>query len=364
VPNIVIDLVVFTPSGFSEQGRAMKTLIEQSAKAANYGVRVTTWDSGADFFDPANKYPLNECIRKLHSYDGAILILGPGAPRRTGNPLADAGDAFARAMRRLFGLPEAVNHNVLIEIGASMARFGRNRVFLVQPKSGSVDVPTYFENNNAIFLSYDDAAENPEEAVRKAAAEIVKRLKELGQSAYYSDLPSFGLAHGYLTNFVAPTLQDVAGGVPVTVGESIRSFSKAVYIIVYARTEVARRERANDLYARTGLAPASFQARNGRAISFRTLPDASSRDTLYVIDIPTNLVPSLDAIEKIENLWFDAAPARSEYRQRLEQREIANFFRYLDLLRQERKIDERTIRLLELESFDDLTLERIEAAAR
>jgi len=363
VPNI-IDLVVFTPSGFREQGRAMKTLIEQSAKAADYGVRVTTWDSGADFFDPANRYPLNECIRKLHSYDGAILILGPGAPRRTGNPFADAGEAFARAMRRLFGLPEAVNHNVLIEIGASMARFGRNRVFLVQPRSKSVDVPSYFEKNNAIFLSYDDAAENPEEAVREAAAEIVNKLKELGQSAFYSDLPSFGLAHGYLTNFVAPTLQDVAGGVSVTVGESSKRFSKAVYIMVFAKREVARRESANVICDSIALPQASFPARGGRVISFRTLPDALERDTLYVVDIPTNLVPSLDAIKKIENLWFDEALEQSDYSQKLEEREITNFFRYLDILREERGIAKDDIRMLELESFDDLTLARIEAAAQ
>jgi hypothetical protein len=363
MPNI-IDLVVFTASAGRPRGRAMKTLIEKSAEAQNYGVRVTTWDAGADFFDPANKYPLNECIRKLHSYDGAILILGPGQPRRTGNPLADAGEAFARAMRRAFGLPEAVNPNVLIEIGASMARFGRNRVFLVEPKSKSVDVPSYFENNNAIFLTYDDASEDPEEAVRDAAARVVRQLKDLGQSAYYSDLPSFGLAHGYLTNFLAPALQDVAGGVPVTIGADSKSFSKAVAIVVYAKTKVADRQTANELYARSGLVAATFQARNGRPISFRTLPDAAARDTLYVIDIPANLVPSLDAIDKIENLWFDTAPAQSEYRQRLEEREIANFFRYLDLLRQEKKIGEQTIRLLELPSFEDLTLEWISAAAR
>ncbi|MBT3069945.1 hypothetical protein KKP04_03560 [Rhodomicrobium sp. Az07] len=59
----VIDLIVFTPSIAVEYGQKIKTLVEQAANAENLPIRVTTWDKYGDFFDPANRYPLNESWR-------------------------------------------------------------------------------------------------------------------------------------------------------------------------------------------------------------------------------------------------------------------------------------------------------------
>jgi hypothetical protein len=362
VPN-VIDLIVFTPKEYSAHGHALKNRIQSLASGEGLLITATTWDEDESFFSHENKFPMNECIRKLHSFDGAVLILGPGAPRPAGNALSDWGNTIAWRFRRLFGLPEPVNSNVLIEIGASMARFGRNRVFLIEPKGKSVEVPSYFRENNALFFTYDDGASDPDAAMAGCAGPIVSKLKELGHAVYYSDLPSFGLAHGYLQALIRPIIENVESGVQVAIEGETRSFKKALFILAYSKARVATRPTANHLYEKLGLAEALVKAKDGRTISFRTLPGAQQTDTLVIIDIPTNLIPSLHAIDKIEDLWIGGEAPGAAYKEKLERREIANFFRYLDILREDNKIDAGKLRLLEVENFEDLTLDAIRARA-
>jgi len=358
-----IDLIVFTPKENIPHGRALKTLVQGIGDQEGLHVNVTTWDEGEHFFGHENRFPMNECIRKLHSFDGAVLILGAGAPRASGSPLRNFGSTVAWRLRRLFGVPEQVNSNVLIEIGASMARYGRNRVFLIEPESGSVEVPSYFRTNNALFARYNDRAPDPAEAMADAGREIVSKLKALGQAAYYSDLPSFGLAHGYLNALIRPAIENVEGGAEVTIAGQARTYGRAVFIIAYAKSDVAARPLANETYNRIGLVEALVKTRDGRAISLRTLRDALERDTLYAVDIPTNLVPSIYAINKIEELWIGAGAPGTAYKDKLEEREIANFFRYLTLLREESKIPEEKVRLLEVETLSALTLQALQARA-
>jgi hypothetical protein len=356
-----IELIIFTPKENTAQGRALKTLIQGIGAQQGLLLNVTTWDEGEHFFGHENRFPMNECIRKLHSFDGAVLILGAGAPRRSASTLRNIGNAAAWRLRRLFGVPEPVNSNVLIEVGASMARFGRNRVFLVEPQSGAVEVPSYFRQNNALFTSYNDRERDPEAAMAGAASEIVSKLKSLGQAAYYSDLPSFGLAHGYLNALIRPAIENVESGAEVTIGGQTRTFNRTVFIIAYATSDVASRGAANETYKRLGLAEALVKAKDGRAISVRTLPDGASRETLFIVDIPTNLVPSVYAITKIEELWIGGDAPGTSYSDKLEEREIANFFRYLDLLRGENGIAEDKVRFLAVETLDVLTLEALRA---
>src|SRR6185295_15452072 len=164
-------LIVFTPSPLSALGHAIKRQIEEMARTETQDIAVTCWDEDTSFFDPSNRYPLNECIRKLHSFDGAIIILGPSAPSAGAGAVSTSADGAAapRAPGAAPAMPLPVNSNVLIEIGASMARFGRNRVFLLKPKSGSVQIPTYFSENNVNFATYDDTAEAGPDAVAEAA---------------------------------------------------------------------------------------------------------------------------------------------------------------------------------------------------
>jgi hypothetical protein len=346
-------LIVFTPTSLAPLGHAIKRQIEEIARTEAQDIAVACWDEGERFFDRDNAYPLNECIRKLHSFDGAIIVLGPGAPEAT------AAD------------PLPVNSNVLIEIGASMARFGRNRVFLLKPKSESVQIPTYFRANNVNFATYDDAAEAGPGAIAEAAASIVRHLGELGQSAYYSDLPAFGLAHGYFNNFVRPAIKNVENGAAVYAksggtllkGRRRRKFSSAVFIVVVPEDRIIERAEMHHHLTSVGLVEAVIEVKDGRPITFFTIPEFRSKDALCVVEVPTNLIASRDAIDKIERLWIDRPDPTRQYEQLLERREIANFFRYVDVLRENAGLQAGKFRQLSVPSIDRLTLDAIRQLA-
>jgi hypothetical protein len=340
-----LHLIVFSPSHLKALSRAIKHQIEESTRDGPQDISVTSWDEHGRFFDDTNAYPLNECIRKLHSYDGAIIVLGPAVPSAS---------------------PQPVNSNVLIEIGACMARYGRQRVFLLRPGSDSVDIPSYFRNNNVHFATYDDTIEQGPAAIADAATFIVRHLANLGQSAYYSDLPAFGLAHGYFKNFVLPAIQSVQGGATVYAkqggkflkGRRKLNFSAAVLITAVAEDRITNSGELKQHLSSIDLVEAVIEAKGRRDITIFTIPEFRNKKALYIVDVPTTLNASHDAIEKIETLWIDTPDQASEYGRVLERREIANFFRYLEIMSEEAGLP-GTIRQLMVPSMDRLTLNAI-----
>jgi hypothetical protein len=339
-------LIVFTPGSIETLGAAIKAEIETATRSGPFEVEVTHW---RDMFDKANPFPLNECIRKLHSFDGAIILLGASHAAADKQP---------------------INSNVLIEIGACMARYGRERVFLLRPRGDTVEIP-YFYSNNVRFEVYDEAASGPA-AIADAARNILAHLAGLGQSAYYSDLPAFGLAHGYFNNFMLPAIDNVANkgaavyerdGDSLLKGRRRRKFSSVHFIEVVPETRIVDRRAVKRRMQEIGLVEAIIEVQDGRPISFTALPEFREKDGLYIIEVPTNLTAAHDAIEKIEKLWLDGADPGGEYRRLLEEREIGNFFRYLELLSEQAGLGSDKIRRLSVPSIEDLTIEAIRALA-
>ncbi len=360
--NNAINLIIFSPGTNIEHGNSLRDRMLEIAKRDNFLLQVQTWQDN-EFFGPDNQYALNECIRKLHSFDGAILVLGPQL-RPTNNLRRDAIDKLARFARSLFGVPEQVAPNVLIEIGAVMARFGRNRVFLLEPKSKKVEAPSYFAENNAKFHTYDDTVPNISDGMAESAEYVIKEIKELGDTAYFSDLPSFGLAHGNFNAFIKPVIRSIKEGDEVRIDGSITNFKDVVFIIAYEKERVRAQKDAYPVLDRIGLAKGQITQKNGRAITFRTLPVSTPSDVLVIVDVPTNLLPAEYAVNKIDELWAGGVPTSIDYRQILVKKEIENYFRYLSILVREEKLPEDKIRPIPLDDLESLTLDMIENAAR
>jgi len=357
-------LIIFTPTALAPLGHAIKRQIEETSRTGAQDIAATCWDQDTSFFDPTNPYPLNECIRKLHSFDGAIIVLGPSAPSAGAGAVSTSAQGAAAPGAATADAPLPVNSNVLIEIGASMARFGRNRVFLLKPKSDNVQIPTYFRENNVNFATYDDTVAAGPDAVVEAAGIITRHLGGLGQSAYYSDLPAFGLAHGYFNNFVVPAIRNVERGATVYAksgggflkGRRRREFSSAVFIVAVPEDRIVTRIEMHKRLTEIGLVEAVIEAEDGRDIAFFTIPEFREKNALYIVEVPTNLIASHDAIDKIQSLWIDSEGGTDDYKQLLERREIANFFRYVDVLRENAGLQTGKVRQIAVPSIDRLTL--------
>jgi len=275
-------------------GRAIKQVIEDSSRGAAQEISVTCWDEDDRFFDPANSRP----AQRVHP-EAAQLRWGDHYPRTCiprGRKTAAPGAATA---------PHPVKfERYSFEIGACMARYGRKRVFRLKPKTAAWRSPSYFAQNNANFVTYDDGAEPGPASISDAAQDIVSRLSELGQAAFYSDLPAFGLAHGYFNNFVQPAIRNVERGAIVYAksregflkGRRKRKFSAAVFVIAVPEDRIVNRTEMRQHLISIGLIEAVIEVQDGRDITFFTIPDFRSKDALYLIEVPTNLIASKDAI--------------------------------------------------------------------
>jgi hypothetical protein len=357
IMNNAVNLIIFTPGTNIEHGERLRDQVLRIAARENSVLNVSTWKDN-EFFGPDHKYALNECIRKLHSYDGSILILGPQI-RPTGDSRRDTFDRMVRFARSLFRLPEQVAPNVLIEIGAVMARFGRNRVFLIEPKSKKVEIPTYFAQNNAHFHSYDDTMQDIEAAMEASAEYIVKEIKNLGDTAYFSDLPSFGLAHGNFNALVKSAIRSIREGDEVTIDGRIARFNDVAFIIPYDKEKIFGQEIVFPILDRIGLVKGEIKSPR-RVIAFRTLPPSQLKAVLFIIDVPTNLIPVIHAVEKIEELWLGGATGNVDHQKMLVKKEIENYRRYLDILCKDEELPEDKIRWIPLDDLQSLTLQMIE----
>lgn len=350
----IVDIIVFSPGADIDYSYAVQDELHNLSKSEGVSLSVKTWKD-SEFFGPNNRYLLNECIRKMHKYDGAIIILGP----QRGN-----GSAWKNI---ILGKKRNINDNVLIEIGAAMARYGRNRVFLLMPMSGSVILPTYFDMNNVNILYYDDDAPSYEAAIQSSAHKIISDLKSLGDTIFFSDLPSFGLAYGYFNNYIRRVAELTSQEKEIEIEGSYTSSQNVRFLMLTMGDRILNRDNVSDLVMKLGLPEGKIQD-GSRTIDFRCLPNYRDYENLYIVEIPSNLIPSQHAIQKIEELW--AGIQDKEFMAELTQKEMRNYVRYLEVLRASHdatvsvdsdKLGARLLTWVPIADPEELTLTRLQS---
>jgi hypothetical protein len=330
-------IALFFPKKLERFGDALEAQMNGDATGSPLDprIRLESWKK-SEFWGSEPYYPLNQLIRRLHSFDGAIILLGA-------DDFSDDArlGGLKRRLKRALGAKPVVNANVLIEVGACLARFGRKRTFIVSPSA--LPLPSYFYTKNVTVFEYDDRARDAGSELNSIARQIVEELGTLGYSAYYSDLPAFGLAHGYFNNFIKPTIGMIEGGTPVTLkqpgqeGSETRNFSTVQVLMPYVRNTLLKQAEVAAHQRAIGLLDCSVGAtEGGRGKSFFALGFEAPSDTITIVDIPTNLVPIRDAISTVESLWRrdegGAGTRDIEFEGMLEEREIDNYLRYLEIL--------------------------------
>jgi predicted nucleotide-binding protein len=145
-----------------------------------------TWTE--NFFDAINTPPLNTFLKKLLCYDLAVLVLGD-----------DDIQLQPDGATQVF----VPRDNVIFELGATMARMGTQKTFLLAPEDPPVKLPSYFKGLDPLtYQKRDDG--NFSAGTGAACIRIRDRIRGLEQDAFHSDLPALGLAQGYFFNFVLP----------------------------------------------------------------------------------------------------------------------------------------------------------------
>ena len=295
-----------------------------------HGFTADTWKE--DFFDANNTAPLNTFLKKLLCFDFAVLVLGNDDLRA--NPQSGSTTPVPR-------------DNVVFELGATMARMGTQKTFLLTPKEPRVTLPTYFRGLDPLTYELRED-ENHVAGTGTACSRIRDRMKRLDEDAFHSDLPALGLAYGYFFNFVRPIHDTLREPQPVTLPSSDASWSpERGYTLTIVIPDRLMNRQSADQFLQTEMQAANVQVqlKDGRDVSVYVLPRRSSDSPLHILDIPTTLLTSEKVIRRVDSFW---GGGDRDFRERLVRREIAAFARRIRGLIAEEQLSEQRVSVVEI----------------
>lgn len=351
MPSNVLSIGLFFSRPAQKLAHALSAQLRQHIK--NYqnfsGIQITSWDEG--FFGRLNVSPLDEFFRKLHSLDGAIFLL------------------TKEEMKSVH-----LNENVLLELGASIAKLGKARTMIVISESEAKNLPTYFQNKPLALYTYDESRETSEleSIVGYTAKSILTALTNLGDSVFFSDLPSFGLASGYCFNFLKPLIEHLDRHASVLPSKATaEKFSMAEAEIVCSdyrikifvpSTAIILRHNLQNKIDSFGWGEFVLPVKDGRDINFFGNVHDYSRGIITVYEVPTNLRPSIEAIEHVERNWLISQVNDPDFQDLLARKEIRSFRRYLDIMVFGRKSPLSDAERERVEIIDVETIEQVDRA--
>lgn len=303
--------------GSSSEGLPTARAIKQQFEA----------DADADVWNEEvfklNSSYLESLQRAANLYDFAILVLTPD-------------DAVkSRGKTRL-----APRDNVVFEHGLFLGRLGLNRSFVVREES--VEILSDFAGITvATYRKRDDG--NLVAAVGTACNRIRDAITKHASRSEISLLPSTALAIGYHENFIKKvvsaltegkgikkkTTRTGADGKPEVLEEPLNYDSFSLRVII---PEMLVELDPNTLKMSVKNLVQIILATPYRDFPFyirAKAPTPATAGSLELFDIPTTLLASRGAIDL---LLHESTLGRSKDREKLEQREIRNFEKTLDLL--------------------------------
>ena len=289
-----------------------------------------------NFFDGNNTLPLNTFLKKLLCYDLAVLVLGDDDVQ-----LEKGGNGQVWVPR----------DNVIFELGATMARMGTQKTFLLTPEAPAVKLPTYFTGVDPLtYQKREDG--NHAAGTGGACIKIRDRMRRLEQDAFHSDLPALGLAYGYFFNFVLAVHSTLREIQTVRFSKSETSWmpQHGFRLSIVIPEALMTRHRIDDFMADVGAENVHILLKDGRDVSVYALPRVIPDAPLEILDIPTTLLTSEKIIQRVDSFWGGGDRA---FKETLMRREIAAFARRIRGLIIEEQLSERRIQVVEISKLKE-----------
>src|SRR4030095_244129 len=315
--------IIFSSGKSHPIAEAVKENLEQNNFSAD------TWKE--NFFDANNTPPLNMFLKKLLCFDFAVLVLGNDDLR------VDEKPGGATAVRR---------DTVICELGATMARMGTQKTFLLTPSDPSVTLPTYFKGLNP--LTYELRPDgNHVAGTGTPCRHIRDRMARLDADAFHSDLPALGLAYGYFCNFVTPiynTLREAQRLALPAGGEWAPEHVFTLSVVIPEKL-MTRQSIDECMTVELGAINVHVLLKDGRDVSVYALPRRSADTPLPILDIQTTWLTAEKVIRRVDSFW---GGGDRDFRERLIRREIVAFARRIRGLIDEEQLTPRRVTVVEM----------------
>ncbi|MDI1255391.1 MAG: nucleotide-binding protein [Flavobacterium sp.] len=225
--------------------------------------------------------------------------------------------------------------NVILEMALFLGAMGKHKSFLLV-ESG-IKLPTDF---SGIYMPrFDPADDSTIKSATDAYARTITEHYELGHLSLY---PTTALAIGYYKNFVKELVESAQKANPLIIdGVTYTDFKLKVVVPENLKGRV--REKASLFYNRHGF------VENSLVTEFRKHPswfqiDPNSAPTAILYDMPSTLTGIDDAIELILEKGYKG---RTKIQEVIEQRELNNFRRVLQMLIDESPFAQQTVEIID-----------------
>lgn len=304
------------PMVFIGSSGEAKDIAHAIKKELELDLEAIVWDE--DIFE-LGEDTLTSLLKFVSVFDFAILVMSDDDLVRSRGWLKKA----------------APRDNVVFELGLFMGAMGKRRSFPVvaPPKKGRLKTPSDLLGNTEIRLSAGFRTKSIEEAVKDPCTRLRETIISRSKEAYLQLLPSTGLAVGYFKNFLIPACNALASAASLEVNGSPVDISNDNFdfnIILPDSLSVASPEGATKYFKSNSLVSVSLPT-SGRPYPLH-VDAAVSGGRLQIFDYPTTLGASHEAIKIALASTF---LGYSEHYQILDNKEIENFRRTIEILLKE-----------------------------
>lgn len=225
--------------------------------------------------------------------------------------------------------------NVILEMALFLGAMGKHKSFLLV-ESG-IKLPTDF---NGIYMPRFDPADDS--SIKTATDSYAKAIEEHYKLGHLSLYPTTALAIGYYKNFVQGLVDSARKANPLIIdGVTYTDFKLKVVIPQNLKGKI--REKADIFYKRNGFVENALQT------EFRKHPawfqiDSHSAPIACLYDMPSTLTGIDDAIELILEKGYKG---RTKIQEVIEQRELNNFRRVLQMQIDESPYAQQTVEIID-----------------
>lgn len=209
--------------------------------------------------------------------------------------------------------------NVILEMSLFLGSMGRDKSFLLVEKG--IKLPSDF---SGIYMPRFDKADD--DSIKNACEEYATRIEEHYRLGHLSLYPTTALAIGYYKNFVSGLVESTQSADTLEFdGVNFTDFT--LKVVVPNNLKGMIREKAAQFYKRHGF------VENAMKTKFRKHPawfqlDPNNAPHAIMYDMPSTLTGVDDAIEMILQKGYQG---RTKLQEVIEQRELNNFRRVLQL---------------------------------
>jgi len=209
--------------------------------------------------------------------------------------------------------------NVILEMSLFLGAMGRDKSFLLVEEG--IKLPSDF---NGIYMprfkSSDDAT------IISACKDYANKMEEHYNLGHLSLYPTTALAIGYYKNFIAGLVESIQNAEPIESGEKTFTDYK-LKVVMPTDLSGMIREKAAVFYKKHGLVENTMKTKFRKHPAWFQL-DEKNAPVAIMYDMPSTLTGIDDAIELTLQKGFHG---RTKMQEIIEQRELNNFRRVLQL---------------------------------